>query len=73
MLANIDPDIHNMNPNCLKNQCKYYDTSLEFNRTVKYDNNISILHTNICSSINKLNDFMYYIDYFETTSFHRNK
>ena len=67
MLANIDPDINNMNPNSLKNQCKYYDTSLEFNKTVKYDNNISILHTNICSSINKLNDFMYYIDNLETT------
>ena len=45
MLANIDPDIDNMSPNCFKNQCKYYDTSLEFNKTVNYDNNISILHT----------------------------
>ena len=32
MLANIDPDVNNMNPNSFKNQCKYYDTSLEFNK-----------------------------------------
>ena len=67
MLADIDPDINNMNPNGLQKQCRYYDTSLEFNKTVDYVNNISILHTNICSSINKLNDFMYYIDNLDTT------
>ena len=61
MLANIDPDINNLNPNGLTNQCKYYDTSLEFNK------NISILYANICSSINKLNDFIYYIDNLDTT------
>ena len=27
----------------------------------------NILHTNICSSINKLNDFMYYIHNLDTT------
>ena len=26
MLTNIDPDVNNMNPNSLKNQCKNYDT-----------------------------------------------
>ena len=67
MLADIDPDINNMNPNGLQKHCRYYDTSLEFNKTVDYVNNISILHTNICSSINKLNDFMYYIDNLDTT------
>ena len=67
MLADIDPDINNMNPNGLQKQCRYYDTSLEFNKTVDYVNNISILHTNICSSINKLIDFMYYIDNLDTT------
>ena len=67
MLTNIDPDGNNMNPNSLKNQCKNYDTSIEFNETVSYDNNISILHTNICSSIKKLNDFMYYINNLDTT------
>ena len=56
-----------MNPNGLQKQCRYYDTSIEFNKTVDYVNNISILHTNICSSINKLNDFMYYIDNLDTT------
>ena len=45
MLANIDPDINNMNPNGLTKQCKYYDTSLEFNKTVVLNKNISILHT----------------------------
>ena len=39
MLANIDPDMNNMNPNCFKNKCKLYDTSLEFNKTVDYDSN----------------------------------
>ena len=67
MLANIDPDINNLNPNGLTNQCKYYDTTLEFNKTVILNNNISILHANICSSINKLNDFIYYIDNLDTT------
>ena len=61
MLADIDPDINNMNPNGLQKQCRY-NTSLEFNKTVDYVNNIYILHTNICSSMNTLNDFMYYID-----------
>ena len=42
-------------------------TSIESNETVSYDNNISILHTNICSSIKKLNDFMYYINNLDTT------
>ena len=67
MLANIDPDINNMYPNGLTKQCKYYDTSLEFNKTVVLNKNISILHSNICSSINKLNDFIYYIDNLDTT------
>ena len=67
MLANIDSDINNLNPNGLTNQCKYDDTSLEFNKTVIQNKNISILHAHICSSINKLNDFIYYIDNFDTT------
>ena len=67
MLTNIDPDVNNMDPNSLKNQCKNYDTSIEFNETVSHDNNIYILHTNICSSIKKLNDFMYYINNLDTT------
>ena len=54
MLDNIDPDINNINPNSFKNQCQYYETSLEFSQTIAYNNNISFLHTNICSSI-KLN------------------
>ena len=60
MLAEIDPGINNMNRNDLQKQCRYYETSLEFNKTVDYVNNIYILHTNICSSINKLNDYVLY-------------
>ena len=60
MLANIDSDINNMNPNGLTNQCKYYNISLEFKKTVVLNKNKSILHTIVCSSINKLNDFIYY-------------
>ena len=67
MLTKIDPNVNNMNPNSLKYQCENYDTSIEFNETVAYDNNISILHRNICSSIKKLNDFMYYINNLDTT------
>ena len=29
VLNDIDPDINNLIPNCLKNQCKVYDTSSE--------------------------------------------
>ena len=31
ILADIDPDINNMNPNGIQKQCRYYDTSREFN------------------------------------------
>ena len=39
----------------------YYDTSNEFNKAMSFQDNISILHTNICSSEHKLNNFMYYV------------
>ena len=32
MLADIDHDINNINPNGLQKQWRYYDTSLEFNK-----------------------------------------
>ena len=59
----MGPDVNNMNQNSLK---KSMQKNIEFNETVAYDNNISILHTNICSSIKKLNDFMYYINNLDT-------
>ena len=50
-----------------KYKCKIYDTSIEFTETVDYDNTIYIFYTNLCSSIKKLNDFMYYINKLVTT------
>ena len=47
MLADIDPDINNIFLNDLKNQCKNYDTSIEFNTDIVKHNNISLLHTNV--------------------------
>ena len=61
-MAEIDPDKNNILPNDLKNQCKSYDTSCQFNKVTVKHNNIAILHTNICSSAKKLKDFMYNID-----------
>ena len=66
-LADIDPDVNNTLPNELRNQCKSYDTSFEFNKEIGDHNNISLLHANICSSANKIKDFMYYIDNLNTT------
>ena len=61
-LIEIDPD-HNSSPNGVEKQCTYYyDTSNEFNNAMSFQDNISILHTNICSSEHKLNDFMYYVN-----------
>ena len=65
-MAEIDPDKNNVLPNALKNQCKSYDTSFQFNKGTNKHNNIAILHTNICSSIKKLKDFMYNIDNLDT-------
>ena len=62
ILTDIDPDSNNLNPNGLKNQCKSYDTSSELKKKVCFENNITMLHTNICSSSTKLkNKLMYYI------------
>ena len=62
VLNDIDPDINNLIPNGLTNQCKGYDTSSELRNDICFLNNTTMLHTNICSSSNKLKDFMYYID-----------
>ena len=61
-MTDIDPDIKNLNPNGLKNQCKSYDTSSELIKDACFQNNITMLHTNICSSSKKIKDLMYYID-----------
>ena len=61
LIEKIDPD-HNSSPNGVEKQCKYYDTSNEFNKPMSFQDDISILHTNICSLDHKLNDFMYYVN-----------
>ena len=62
IFTDIDPDINNMIPNGLKNKCKGYDTSSEMSKDICFKNNITILHTNICSSNKTLKELMYYID-----------
>ena len=55
-LINIDPD-HNITPNGLAKQCRNYDTSNDFNNMCgNYGDNISIIHSNICSSAKKIGD-----------------
>ena len=53
VLNDIDPDINNLIPNCIQNQCKGYDTSSELRKDICFQNNIAMLHTNICSSSKK--------------------
>ena len=60
-LIENDPD-HNSSPNGVEKQCTYYDKSNEFNNAMSFQDNISSLHTNICSSEHKLNDYMYYVN-----------
>ena len=51
-LVELDLD-HNILENGTVKKCSNYDTSLEFNKTFSTENNISILHVNICSSQHK--------------------
>ena len=68
VLNDIDPDINNLIPNCLKNQCKAYDTSSELKKDICFQNNITLLHTNICSSCKKTTKkTTYYIDHLNIT------
>ena len=62
-LINIDHD-HNIIRNGLEKQCKNYDTSIDFNNMCGSTINISMLHSNICSSAKKITDFKYYINNF---------
>ena len=64
VLNDIDPDINNLIPNCIQNQCKGYDTSSELRKDICFQNNIAMLHTNICNSSKKIKYFTYYIDNF---------
>ena len=60
-LMELDAD-HNTLENCTVKKCSNYDTSLEFNKTFVSQNNISILHLNICSSQHKLTHLTYYLE-----------
>ena len=53
VMNDIDPDINNLIPNCVKNQCKCYDTSSELTKNICFQNNIVMLHTKVCSSSKK--------------------
>ena len=64
-LAHIDPDL---NIFCnIEKQCQNYDTSEEFKSKCGILNNISLFHSNICSSAMKLNDLTYYLDGLNTS------
>ena len=65
-LLELDPD-HNILENGTVKKCSNYDTSLEFNKTFRSENNISILHLNICSSQHKLTDLTYYLENLNAT------
>ena len=66
VLNDIDPDINNLIPNCIKKSSELRKDIICF------QNNIAMLHTNICSSRFK-NFFTYYIDNLNITHFHRIK
>ena len=65
-LVALDPD-HNILENSTVKKCSKYDTSLEFNKTFSSENNIYILHLNICSSQRKLTDLTYYLENLNAT------
>ena len=67
-LVKLDLD-HNILENGTVKKCSNYDTSLEFNKTFSSENNISILHLNICSSQHKLTDLTYYLENINATNF----
>ena len=52
-MIDIDPGINNLNPNGLKYQCKSYDTSSELIKEACFQNNITMLHTNIWVEVKK--------------------
>ena len=66
-LMALDPD-HNTFENCTVKKCSNYDTSLVFNKTFCCQNNISILHLNICISQHKLTDITYYLEHLTSLS-----
>ena len=65
-LAHIDPDLNIYSSN-IEKQCQNYDTSEEFKSKYGILNNISLFHSNICSSAKKLNDLTYYLDGLNTS------
>ena len=60
-LLDIDPDLHAYS-NTIEKQCNNYDTSEDFKLKYGSQHNISIVHSNICSSKKNLGDFTYYLE-----------
>ena len=60
LLNDIDPDINYIDSKCQLNS-RYY-TEEEFNDSLKFDDNFSILHLNICSIPTHFNEFVSYLD-----------
>ena len=65
-LAQIDPDLNIYSSN-IEKQCLNYDTSEEFKLKCGIQNNITIFHSNICSSTKKIKDLTYYLDDLNTS------
>ena len=65
-LAQIDPDLNIYSSN-IEKQCLNYDTSEEFKFKCGIQNNITIFHSNICSSTKKIKDLTYYLDDLNTS------
>ena len=65
-LIRIDPDLH-VYTNTVGKQCHNYDTSVEFKLKFGSQNNIKIVHSNICSTEKKLGAFKYYLDNLDMT------
>ena len=62
ILSDLDPDINNLIPNGLKNECKGYETSSELKK-ICFQDKLTMLRANICSSSKKIKDFIYHINY----------
>ena len=55
VLNDIDPDINNLIPNCMQNQCKGYDTTIELTKDICFQI-ILQCYIQICAAqVKKLN------------------
>ena len=63
-LFQIDPDL-NVSSNLSKRHCQNFETSLDLKTKYGSKENITFLHSNICSSGKKLKDLSYYLEGFD--------